>query len=75
LTEFRALRKNNSESVLEFTQIFNKLYHKILVEVKPSKPAMNVTFVGDFELKFALLLRERRSSTLTSMQDDAIEIE
>jgi hypothetical protein len=34
-----------------------------------------VTFTGAFEPDFALLLRERRSSTLTRMQDNAIEIE
>jgi hypothetical protein len=34
-----------------------------------------VTFVGDFELKFALLLRERRYVDLIRMKDDAIEIE
>jgi hypothetical protein len=75
LTEFRALRKKNSESVLEFTQRFNKLYNKILVEVKPSQPAAKVTFVGAFDPDFALLLRERRSTDLTKMQDDALEIE
>jgi hypothetical protein len=75
LTEFGALRKKNSESVLEFTQRFNKLYHKIPTEVKPSQPAAKVTFAGAFEPDFALLLRERRSVDLTRMQDDAIEIE
>jgi hypothetical protein len=39
LTEFGALRKKNSETVLEFTQRFNKLYNKIPAEVKPSQPA------------------------------------
>jgi hypothetical protein len=75
LTEFRALRKKNSESVLEFTQRFNKLYNKIPTEVKPSQPAAKVTFVGAFDPDFALLLRERRSVDLTKMQDDALEIE
>jgi hypothetical protein len=75
LTEFGALRKKNYESVLEFTQRFNKLYHKIPAEVKPSQPAAKVTFAGAFEPDFALLLRERRSVDLTRMQDDAIEIE
>jgi hypothetical protein len=75
LTEFGALRKKNSESVLEFTQRFNKLYHKIPAEFKPSQPAAKVTFVGAFEPDFALLLRERRPATLTGMQYDAIEIE
>jgi hypothetical protein len=69
------LREKNSETFLEFTQRFNKLYHKILVEVKPSQPAAKLTFVGAFEPDFPLLLRERRSDTLTGMQDDAIEIE
>jgi hypothetical protein len=75
LTEFRALRKKTSETVLEFIQIFNKLYHKIPTEVKPSQPAAKVTFAGAFDSDFALLLRERRSTTLAGMQDDAIEIE
>jgi hypothetical protein len=75
LTEFGALRKKNSESVLEFTQRFNKLYNKIPAEVKPSQPAAKVTFAGAFDPDFALLLRERRSVDLTKMQDDALEIE
>jgi hypothetical protein len=75
LTEFGALRKKNSETVLKFTQRFNKLYNKILVEVKPSQPAAKVTFVRSFEPNFSLLLRERRVGDLTRMQDDAVEIE
>jgi hypothetical protein len=69
------LRKKTFESVLEFIQIFNKLYHKIPAEVKPSQPAAKVTFAGAFDSDFTLLLRERRSTTLAGMQDDAIEIE
>ena len=75
MTEFGALRKKNSESVLEFTQRFNKLYHKIPAEFKPSKPVAKVTFIAAFEPDFALILRERRPATLTGMQYNAIEIE
>jgi hypothetical protein len=75
LTEFGALRKKPSETVSEFIQIFNKLYSKIPIEVKPSQPAAKVTFAGAFDSDFALLLRERRATTLAGMQDDAIEIE
>jgi len=60
---------------MEFIQIFNKLYNKIPVEVKPSQVAAKVTFTRDFEPNFALLLRERRGVNLTRMQDDAVEIE
>ena len=69
------MRKKNLESVLEFIQRFNKLYHKIPAKFKPSQPAAKVTFAGAFEPDFALILRERRSIDLTRMQDDAIEIE
>jgi hypothetical protein len=51
------------------------LYNKIPVEVKPSQPAAKVTFAGAFDLDFSLLLRERRSTDLTKMQDDSLEIE
>jgi hypothetical protein len=73
--QFGALRKKNSDSILKFTQRFNKLYNKIPTEVKPSQPAMKVTFTRSFEIDFSLLLRERRSIDLTKMQDDALEIE
>jgi hypothetical protein len=75
LTEFGALRKKNSETILKFTQIFNKLYNKIPAEVKPFQPKTKVTFVGAFEPEFALLLRERRATDLSRMQDDVVEIE
>jgi hypothetical protein len=73
--EVGALRKKTSESVLEFTHRFNKLYHKIPAKVKPSQPAAKVTFAEAFELDIALLLRERISTDLTRRQDDAIKIE
>jgi hypothetical protein len=75
LTEFGALKKKGSESVLEFIQRFNKLYNKIPAEVKPSQPATKVTFAGAFDPDFALLLREIWSVDLPKMQDDAVEIE
>ena len=72
LTKFGALRKKNSELVLEFTQRFNKLYHKIPAELKPSQPAGNVTFVRAFEPDFIVLLRERRPATLIGLQYNTI---
>jgi hypothetical protein len=59
LTEFGSLKKKNSEIFMEFIQIFNKMYNKIPAEVKPSQLVAKVTFMGYFELDFALLLRER----------------
>jgi hypothetical protein len=64
LTKFGSLRKKKSETVMEFIQRFNKLYNKIPTEVKPFQPTTKVTFAGDFEPDFALLLWERRGATL-----------
>jgi hypothetical protein len=75
LTKFGSLIKKNSETVMEFIQIFNKLYNKILAEVKPSQPAAKVTFAGAFKTGFSLLLQERRRATLNQMQGDVVEIE
>jgi hypothetical protein len=69
------LRKKTSESILEFIQIFNNPYQKISAEVKTSQPTVNITFAEDFDSDFTLLLRERRSTTLAGVQDDATEIE
>jgi hypothetical protein len=75
LTEFGNLKKKQNESVSYFIKRFNKLYNKIPADVKPSQPTTKVTFAGSFDPDFSLFLRERRSTTLTSMQDDAVEIE
>jgi len=75
LIEFGALRKKNSEIVIEFIQRFNKLYKNIPIEIKSSQPAAKVTFAGAFDPDFTLLLRERREAKITRMQDDLKEIE
>jgi hypothetical protein len=75
LTKFGSLKKKATESVVEFNKRFNKLYNKILVDIKPSQAATKVTYVGAFEVDFSIMLRERRSPTLLIMQDDAIDIE
>jgi hypothetical protein len=62
LTEFGSLRETNSETVMEFIQIFNKLYNKFPVEVKPSQPMAKVTSVGAFELDFCTPFARRKGS-------------
>eukprot|EP01018_Ginkgo_biloba_P034759 Gb_09446 [translate_table: standard] len=75
LTEFGALKKKNSESVLDFNKRFNKLYNKIHIDNKPSQAAAKVTYGSAFDLDFAMILRERRPQTLYNMQDDVVDIE
>jgi len=51
------------------------MYNKITDEIKPSETSAKITFANAFDVEFSLLLRERRSTTLSQMQEAAIEVE
>jgi hypothetical protein len=51
------------------------MYGKIPEEIKPSETSAKITFANAFDAEFSLLLRERRNTTLSLMQDVAIEVE
>jgi hypothetical protein len=75
ITEFGALKRNNGESISEFNKIFNKMYSRIPDEIKLTEASTKITYSNAFDAKFSLLLRERISTTLLSMQEEAIEDE
>jgi hypothetical protein len=75
IIEFRNLRKENGESVSDFTKRFNKMFGKIPAEIKPTDASTKITYSSAFDPKFCLILRERRSSTLALMQYVALEVE
>jgi hypothetical protein len=75
MTEFGSLNRKEGESVSNFSKIFNKMYNKIPVEIKPSESSAKITYASTFDLDFCLLLRERRATTLAHIQDLAIELE
>jgi hypothetical protein len=75
ISEFGNLRRENGESVSDFTKIFNKMFGKIPAEIKPTDASTKITYSFVFDPGFCLILRERRSSTLTLMQDVSIEVE
>jgi hypothetical protein len=54
---------------------FNKMYSIISDEIKPTEASAKITYANAFDAEFSLLLRERRSTTLISMQEAAIEID
>jgi hypothetical protein len=75
MTEFGSLKKMEGESVFDFSKRFNKMYNKIPVEIKPSEASVQISYAGAFDPDFCLLLRERRATSLSQMQDAAIEVE
>jgi hypothetical protein len=75
MTEFGSLKREEGESVPEFSKRFNKMYNKIPAEIKPSEASAMITYSSTFDPKFYLLLRERRSAMLAHMQDAVVEVE
>jgi len=70
-----ALRRKSGESLSDFIKRFNKMYNNIHDEINPIKSLAKITFENSFDVELSLLLRERRSTTLLSMQEAIIEVE
>ena len=67
ITEFSNLKRENGESVSNFTKIFNKIFSKIPAEINPTNTSAKITYANAFDSEFCLLLRERRSASLSLM--------
>jgi hypothetical protein len=52
-----------------------RVYNSIPTEVKPPPRAFELHYADSFDSDFTLLLRERRSTTLYDLMNDAIEVE
>jgi phosphopantetheinyl transferase (holo-ACP synthase) len=48
-TEFGALKRKNGESISDFTKRFNKMYGKILDEIKPTEASTSITYANAFD--------------------------
>jgi ribonuclease HI len=75
MTEFGSLKKQEGESVSDFSKRFNKMYNKIPAEIKPSEASAQISYASAFDPDFCLVLREIRATSLAQMQDAAIEVE
>jgi ribonuclease HI len=75
MTEFGSLKKQEGESVSDFSKRFNKMYNKIPAEIKPSEASAQISYASAFDPDLCLVLRERRATSLAQMQDAAIEVE
>ena len=67
ITDFNNLKRENGESVSNFTKNFNNMYSKIPTEIKPTDTSARITYTNSFNSHFYLLLTERRSSSLSLM--------
>jgi hypothetical protein len=67
MTEFGSLKKQEGEFVFDFLKIFNNMYSKIPVAIKPSEASAKITYASAFDPNFCLLLREIRATSLVNM--------
>ena len=51
------------------------MYSKIPIEITPTSTSTTITYVNAFDSEFFLLIRERRSSSLSLMHDASLEVE
>ena len=75
ITEFGSLRRKKDETIEDFSKIFNKMYGRILTEIKPSETSTKITYANAFDHEFSLHLRERRPVSLLNMKEVALEVE
>jgi hypothetical protein len=75
LADFYALRREQSQTLHIFNRKFNRMYHDMPLEIRPSEKAAMIHYVMCLHSKLALLLLERESSSLTQLFGDAQEVE
>ena len=69
------MKRENGESVSNFTKRFNNMFIKIPSEIKPTDTSSEITYANAFDSDFYLLLRERRYASLSLMHDASLEVE
>ena len=69
------MKRGNDEAVKNFSDKFNKICNSLHVQCKPLEGMATLHYVEGFDDDFSLLLRERRSTILVDMMNDAIEVE
>jgi len=75
LTQYKNLKRDPAETIQEFLARFMRVYGSIPADVKPSTEVAKMHFVDAFDNDVSLFLREIRSSKLTDMIEDAVEVE
>ena len=51
------------------------MFSKIPAEIKPTDTSTKITYANAFDLEFYLFPRERRSASMSLMQDASLEVE
>jgi hypothetical protein len=75
LANFYDLKREKGEALPVFNQRFYNRYHDMPLEIRPSETATMIYYVMSLHSELALLLLERKSSSLRSLFEDDQEVE
>jgi hypothetical protein len=66
ITKFGALKREEGESISDFSKRFNNIYKRILVEFKPLETSAKMTSASSFSLDFLPPIERKKSYLLGS---------
>jgi hypothetical protein len=75
LADFYALKRKQNETLPIFNRRFCSIYHGMPLEIRPTETAAMIYYVMGLHSELSLLLLERKSSSLSSLFEDALEVE
>jgi hypothetical protein len=73
--DFNALRRGEEEALVVFNRRFYSVYHSMPVEIRPTETVAMVYYVMAQHSELVLLLRERKSTSLSQLFMDVEEVE
>jgi len=75
LVDFYALKREQNETLFAFNRRFHNIYHGMPLQIKPIEIVAMIYYVMGLHSKLALLLLERKYSSLSILFEDALEVE
>jgi hypothetical protein len=75
LVDFYAMKKEHNETLSTFNRRFCSIYHAMPLEIRPTETTAMIYYVMELHSKLSLLLLERKSSSLSILFEDALEVE
>jgi len=75
IEEYNQLKRHPDETVQQFSDRFNQIYHSITLNVRPPPDLALLHYPRDFDSYIEFRLRERSPSTMKQMQDMVVDVE
>ena len=69
------MKKQKDETISKFNKRFMKMYNKLWDDIKSPQTEAKASYASSFDPNFALMFRERRSTTLADIHNDTTNLE